>query len=179
MAMKILFDKAQWMMNTDSAWLMLKVNLRDATAFCDEMKDGKVYEADLKEHRKKRSLDANSYAWVLLGKLANRVGLPKEEVYREFIKDVGGNYEVLPIRNDAVDKWISNWQSKGIGWVCDILGESKLDGYTNVITYYGSSTYDSLQMSRLINLIQEDCKQYGIEVMTPAELALLMDGWST
>ena len=179
MAMKILFDKAQWMMNTDSAWLMLKVNLRDATAFCDEMKDGKVYEADLKEHRKKRSLDANAYAWALLGKLANRVGLPKEDVYREFIKDVGGNYEVLPIRNDAVDKWVSNWQSKGIGWVCDILGESKLDGYTNVITYYGSSTYDSLQMSRLINLIQEDCKQYGIEVMTPAELALLMDGWST
>lgn len=177
--MKVLFDKAQWMMNTDSAWLMLKVNLRDATAFCDEMKDGKVYEADLKEHRKKRSLDANSYCWLLLGKLANKVGLSKEAVYREFVKDVGGNYEILPIRNDAVDKWISNWQSKGIGWVCDILGESKLDGYTNVITYYGSSTYDSLQMSRLINLIQEDCKQYGIEVMTPAELALLMDGWSS
>lgn len=177
--MKILFDKAQWMMNTDSAWLMLKVDLRDATAFCDEMKDGKVYEADLKEHRKKRSLDANSYCWLLLGKLASRVGLSKEDVYREFIKDVGGNYEVLPIRNDAVDKWISNWQSKGVGWVCDILGESKLDGYTNVITYYGSSTYDSLQMSRLINLIQEDCKQYGIDVMTPAELALLMDGWSS
>lgn len=177
--MKLLFDKAQWMMNTDSAWLMLKVNLRDATAFCDEMKDGKVYEADLKEHRKKRSLDANAYAWTLLGKLANKVGLPKEEVYREIIKDVGGNYEVLPIRNDAVDKWIANWQSKGIGWVCDILGDSKLDGYTNVITYYGSSTYDSLQMSRLINLIQDECKQYGIEVMTPAELALLMDGWAS
>lgn len=177
--MKMLFDKAQWMMNTDSAWLMLKVNLRDATAFCDEMKDGKVYEADLKEHRKKRSLDANAYAWTLLGKLANKVGLPKEEVYREIIKDVGGNYEVLPIRNDAVDKWISNWSSKGIGWVCDILGESKLDGYTNVITYYGSSTYDSLQMSRLINLIQDECKQHGIEVMTPAELALLMDGWAS
>ena len=156
--MKMLFDKAQWMMNTDSAWLMLKVNLRDATAFCDEMKDGKVYEADLKEHRKRRSLDANSYAWVLLGKLANKVCLPKEEVYREFVKDVGGNYEILPIRNDAVDKWITNWQGKGIGWVCDILGESKLDGYTNVITYYGSSTYDSLQMSKLINLIVEECK---------------------
>ena len=177
--MKVLFDKAQWMMNTDSAWLMLKVNLRDATAFCDEMKDGKVYEADLKEHRKKRSLDANAYAWVLLGKLASRVGMSKEDVYREFIKDVGGNYEILPIRNDAVDKWISNWQNKGIGWVCDILGESKLDGYTNVITYYGSSTYDSLQMSRLINLIVEECKGQGIEVMTPAELALLMDGWSS
>ena len=176
--MKVLFKEAQWMMTTDSAWLMLKVDLRNATAFCDEMKQGKVYEADLKEHRKKRSLDANSYAWVLLGKLASKLGLPKEEVYRHFVKDVGDNYEILPIRNDAVDKWVSNWQSKGIGWVCDILGESKLDGYTNVITYYGSSTYDSLQMSSLINLIQEDCKQYGIEVMPPAELALLIDGWT-
>ena len=177
--MKLLFDKARWMMDSESTWLMLKVNARDATDFVDDMKEGKVYEADLKEHRKRRSLDANSYAWVLLGKLANKVGLPKEEVYREFVKDVGGNYEILPIRNDAVDKWITNWQGKGIGWVCDILGESKLDGYTNVITYYGSSTYDSLQMSKLINLIVEECKQQGIETMTPAELALLMDGWAS
>ena len=175
--MKLLFEKARWMMDSDSTWLMLKVNHRDATAFINDMKDGKVYEADLKEHRKKRSLDANSYAWVLLGKLANKVGLPKEDVYREFVKDVGNNYEILPIRNDAVDKWISNWQGKGIGFVCDILGESKLDGYTNVITYYGSSTYDSTQMSKLINLIVDECKQQGIETMTPAELAMLMDGW--
>lgn len=176
--MKLLFDKARWMMDSEDTWLMLSVTRRDATAFCADMKDGKMYEAELKEHRKKRSLDANSYAWVLLGKLANKVGLPKEEVYREFVKDVGNNYEILPIRNDAVDKWISNWQQKGIGWVCDILGESKLDGYTNVITYYGSSTYDSLQMSKLINLIVEECKTQGIETMTPAELAILMDGWS-
>lgn len=179
MPMKILFDKAQWMMSADGAYLMIRTDRRSATAFCDEMKEGKVYEADLKEHRQKRSLDANAYAWVLLGKLANKVGLPKEEVYREFIKDVGGNYEILPIRNDAVDKWISCWQQKGIGWVCDIIGESKLDGYTNVISYYGSSTYDGSQMSKLINLIVEECKQQNIEVMTPAELAMLMDGWET
>lgn len=177
--MKLLFDKAQWMMSADGAYLMIRTNRRDATAFCDEMKEGKVYEADIKEHRKKRSLDANAYAWLLIGKLANKVGLPKEEVYREFIKDVGGNYEIFPIRNDAVEKWIFNWRQRGVGWVCDILGESKLAGYTNVISYYGSSSYDSLQMSKLISLIQEDCKQCGIEVMTPEELALLMDGWAS
>ena len=176
--MKLLFDKARWMMDSEATWLMLKVNRRDATAFIDEMKDGKVYEADLKEHRKKRSLDANSYAWVLMGKLANKVGLSKEEVYREFVKDVGNNYEIIPIRNDAVVGWISAWQGRGIGWVCDILGESKLDGYTNVICYYGSSTYDSSQMSRLIDLIVYECKLQDIDTMTPAELAILMDGWS-
>jgi hypothetical protein len=141
------------------------------------MKDGKVYEADLKEHRKKRSLDANAYCWALLGKIANKVGLRKDDVYREFVKDVGGNYEILPIRNEAVETWIENWQQRGPGWVCDILGESKIDGYTNVITYYGSSTYDTKQMSALINLVVQECRTLGIETATPAELSLLMEGW--
>ena len=175
--MKLLFDKAQWMMTTDGAWLMLKVNHRDATAFCDEMKAGKVYEANLKEHREKRSTDANAYCWALLGKIANKVGLSKEDVYREFVKDVGGNYEILPIRNEAVETWIENWQQRGLGWVWDILGESKIDGYTNVITYYGSSTYDTKQMSALINLVVQECKSLGIETATPAELSLLLEGW--
>ena len=173
--MTLRFDEAKWMAEADAAWLMLRVNLREATAFCGSMKPGTAYAAELKEHRGKRSLDANIYAWLLLGKLAVKLGLPKEAVYREMIRDVGDNFEVLPIRNDAVEKWIKNWQSKGIGWVCDVDGASRLDGYTRVISYYGSSTYDSRQMSALINLIVQECQEQGIETMTPAELALLMD----
>lgn len=178
--MKILFDKAKWIVMDDTVWLMLKNDLytKDAVKFIDEMKDGRVYEAELKEHRQRRSLDANAYAWVLIGKLAAKLNLPKEDVYRHFIKDVGNNYEILPIRDDAVEKWISNWQKKGIGWVCDILGDSKLEGYTNVITYYGSSTYDSKQMSDFIKLIVQECESQGIETMTPQELSLLMGGWN-
>ena len=171
------FKNARWMVDSDGAWLMLNIPISDAQATVNGMIDGKVYEVSINEHRKKRSLDANAYCWLLIGKIAAKVGMPKEAVYREMIRDVGDNYEVIPIRNDAVEKWIENWQSKGIGWVCDILGESKIDGYTNVITYYGSSTYDSLQMSQLINLIVNECHDLGIETMTPAELSLLMDGW--
>lgn len=176
--MKILFYDAQWSTIGETDWLMLKTDLRDAMKFCLDMKPDTVYEADLKEHRKRRSLDANAYAWVLIGKLAAKLNLPKEDVYRQFIKDVGNNYEILPIRDDAVEKWISNWQGKGIGWVCDILGESKLEGYTNVITYYGSSTYDSKQMSDFIKLVTHECESQGIETMTPQELSLLMGGWN-
>jgi hypothetical protein len=114
----------------------------------------------------------------LAGKLGAKVGLPKEEVYRSLIPDVGDNYEILPIRTDVVEKWTSNWESKGIGWVCEILSESNLPGYTNVITYYGSSTYDTKQMSRLIELIITECKLQGIETMTPQELSLLLEGWN-
>lgn len=175
--MKIQFDKAQWMVLNDDTWLMLKVNRHDATAFLDEMKAGKMYDADLKEHKEKRSLDANAYCWLLLGKIAAKVGLGKDDVYREMIKNVGDNYTVVPIRNDAVDKWIENWRCRGTGWVCDIIGESKIDGYTNVITYYGSSTYDTKQMSALISLVVQECKTLGIETATPAELSLLLEGW--
>lgn len=175
--MRVLFDKARWTMDMDGAWLMLKTELPQAKQFCETMKENKRYQAELKEDRNKRSNDANSYFWVLCGKLANTMGLPKDDIYRSLIKEVGNNFEILPIKNEAVDKWISNWCSKGVGWVCDILGESKLEGYTNVVTYYGSSTYDTRQMSTLINLIVQECKEQGIETMTPQELSLLLEGW--
>ena len=177
--MKFTVEDADWMVTTGGAWLMLKTDLKAATKFCgEEHKKGKTYDMEIKEHRNKRSLDANAYCWVLLGKIANKVGLGKDEVYREMIKDVGDNYTVVPIRNDAVDKWIENWKTRGVGWVCDIIGDSKIEGYTNVITYYGSSTYDTKQMSALINLVVQECKTLGIETATPAELSLLLEGWN-
>lgn len=178
--MKLTFDEAKWTMDMHGAWLMLKVeNLKDITKFCDEeMQEGKTYTADLKQYRRRRSLDANAYAWVLIGKLASKLNLPKEEVYRVFIRDVGDNYTIVPIRDDAVDKWIETWRDRGLGWICEILGESKLPGYTNVVSYYGSSTYDSLQMSRFVSLIVGECQSHGIDTMTPQELSLLMEAYS-
>lgn len=124
------------------------------------------FELSIDKVKVKRSNDANSYFWQLVGQLSAKINVSPEDIYRTYIKDIGGNYEVVPIRNDAVDTWIRNWRSKGIGWQCDVIGDSKLDGYTNVICYYGSSTYDTKQMSRLINLCVEDCKEQGIDTDT-------------
>ena len=176
--MKFSVKDANWMATAEGTWLMLKTDHKAATQFCgEEFKKGKTYDMEIKEHRNKRSLDANSYCWLLLGKIANKVGFGKDEVYREMIKDVGDNFTIVPIRNDVVSKWVENWQSRGVGWVCDIIGESKVEGYTNVITYFGSSTYDTKQMSSLINLVVQECKTLGIETATPAELSLLLEGW--
>ena len=133
---------------------------------------------DIKKFREKRSLDANAYCWVLLGKLADAAGIPVFEMYRECIRDIGGNYEIVPIRNDAVDTWMKNWQEHGIGWISESMGESKLKGYTNTINYYGSSTYDTRQMARLIDRVIEECKTYNIETMTPQELEGLKSRWA-
>ena len=135
------------------------------------------YELTIAKPKKAKSNEANAFYWKLIGELSAKVNVPPQEIYRHHIQDVGGNYEVVPIRDDAVDTWQKNWQKKGLGWVCESLGESKLRGYTNMICFYGSSTYDSKQMSRLIDLCIEDCKAQGIETLTPSEKALLMENY--
>ena len=47
----------------------------------------------------------------------------------------------------------------------------------NVILYYGSSTFDTRQMSRLIDNLIQDAKAVGIETMPPDKLAALLGEW--
>lgn len=124
----------------------------------------------------KRSLNANAYSWVLINKLAEKLNISPDEVYRNAIRHIGGVYEIICCQNKAVDKFCKSWQRNGIGWQTEIL-DSKIDGCTNVVCYYGSSEYDTKQMSRLIDNIVQDCKAVGIETMTPDELERLCDAW--
>lgn len=143
----------------------------------EELKNENKLNVDLKKHREKRSLDANAYLWVLIQKIAESLNITKLEIYRDAIKNVGV-YEVIPIKNEAVERFIEGWQHNGLGWVCETT-KSKLEGFTNVLAYYGSSTYDTKEMSRLIDLIVQECKQLSIETMTEAELNSLKSSWSS
>ena len=136
----------------------------------------KKISAEIKQYRPRRSLDANSYMWVLCQKIGEAVGSTKEDVYKKNIREVG-QFEILPIRDDALKKWIEIWQSRGLGWVCEVLDDSKLTGYKKVINYYGSSTYDTKEMSILIDSIVQECKTLGIETLTEIELAAMKEGW--
>ena len=178
--MRAIFERAKVILDGEDAFLCIGIPYREAKKFVGEMKPRK-YAVEIKEHRERRSLDANAYAWQLIGKLAARLSQPgavitPEQVYREAIRDVGDNYEVIPIRDDALDRWREIWTGKGLGWVCEVIGKSKIEGYTNTRCFYGSSVYDKAQMSRLISIIVEECKAAGVETMTPAELASLLEG---
>jgi len=175
--MEILFDKAKWSQDSEGFWLSLRVRAPIAAReFVGRMKD-KMYSASLKEHREKRSLDANAYLWVLCQKIAEVVRYTtKEEVYREAIKRVG-QFEYLPIREDAVDTFIKRWNDKGLGWFAEQVEDSKLPGYIKVIAYYGSSVYDTKEMSVLIDDVIDTAKELDIETATPEELARMKDEW--
>ena len=138
----------------------------------------KKYALEIKEHRNKRSLDANAYCFVLIDKIATELGVDKTSVYREAVRNIGGNNTVVCVKNEAVESLRNAWEQKGLGWLTETL-PSKIGDCTNVFLYYGSSTYDTKQMSRLIDNIIQDAKAIGIETETPVNLARMMEQWET
>lgn len=130
---------------------------------------------ELVKARKKRSLDANAYCWALCTEIANAVGLTKEEVYRRAISE-GGEYTQLVLRPDAVEAFRRVWQSRGVGWVVEIVDDTT-GGNKLVFAYYGSSAYDSRQMSALIDRLVQDAKALEIETLSEREISLLKENW--
>lgn len=130
---------------------------------------------EIKKWRKKRSLDANAYAWVLIDKIAQATGVPKTEVYRQAIREIGGVSDIVAVPDNAVDKFREGWSKQGIGWQTEIL-DSK-PGYKRIVVYYGSSTYDTKQMSALIDSLVQEAQALGIETLPPHEIARLNSLW--
>ncbi len=140
----------------------------------DQSKD---YDVSIKPKRAKRSLDANAYLWALIGKLAERMCLMKTEVYKEYIKEMH-TCETVPIKEEKIDDWKRDWERGHDGWACIDIGECKnFPGYHNIQCYRGSSTYDTKEMSQLIDMVVFDCKEQGIETLPPAELERLKAMW--
>ena len=129
-------------------------------------------EYEIKEYHKKRSLDSNAYMWCLCKELADKLHITKEEVYKKNVKEVG-KFEIIPIKKEAVNTFINAWSIKGLGWFCDILGESKIEGYMNIIAYYGTSIYNTYEMSLFIDGIIQECESVGIPTLTKEQIEKL------
>lgn len=162
---------------TGNPKLVLTLNEKQsAMNLFDELNEVEKLSIKIGKHREKRSLDANAYCWVLLDKLAAKLKTPKEELYKEEIRKIGGVSTTVCVINKAVESLCKGWERNGLGWQTETF-TSKIDGCTNVILYYGSSTYDTEQMNNLISNIVQDCEAQGIETKTPNEIANLISLW--
>lgn len=151
---------------------MLKCPVAETRKFLYSFKAG---EYEIKKAVKKRSLNANAYAWSLMGQIASRVGVPVEEVYRHCMKDVAGHTTVLTINRNALHAFMNAFKQDHIGRSVDIIGER--DGAVDVLITYGSSDYDARQMSQLIDSIGQECKTLGIETLEDMKLRQIIEDW--
>ena len=132
---------------------------------------------DIKEHKERRSLNANSYCWVLLGSIADKVGQTKEYVYRDFVRQKG-IYQIITMTTKAVPTFMKIWQDKGLGWICE-TSETNIAGLTDVIAYYGTSSYNTKQMAGFIDYVIQECHNLGINTKTEEEISALLNSWES
>ena len=137
----------------------------------DELREADVA-VEVKRWRRKRSMDANAYAWVLLDRLAEALGRDKLDIYREAIRGIGGVSDIVMVSDRAVEQLVNGWRHNGAGWFAETMpGRQK--GVTTVVLYYGSSVYDTKQMAALIDHLCQDCRAVGIDPTPPYKVA----GW--
>lgn len=177
--MQINFDGAKWLSDSDGAWLMLKVKDRATVQrTCCEISDKKINSATLERKYEKRTNDANRYCWILLQKLAEELNIPKEELYREEVRDVPQKPLKVLVKASEVEDEIKLWEKNGLGWYADVVGEStEHKGFVWIDKYKGSSQFDKKQMGLLIDNVIYQCSEFGIETRTPEEIAKMLSLW--
>lgn len=147
-------------------------SLMDARKMVEKYRNGKPLTLTVKPFRKPRSVDANAYCWVLCQALGEALGVPKERVYRQHVKDVGPFFTAVYDAPEASGV-ARCWQQNGLGWIAEL--EDNFDGTDTVYLYPGSSTYDTAQMSRLIDSLIQDCDDLGLDVQIPEEVRSLIE----
>ena len=138
----------------------------------DKLKNSKKLRIKAVQYREKRSLDANAYLWVLLQKIAEVLRTDKWSVYLQMLKRYG-QFTYIVVKPGAVEAVKKQWRES------EEIGEIEVNGTKAVqmLCYYGSSTYDTKEMSVLIDGVVSECRELGIETLPPHELEILKEMW--
>ena len=156
---------------TNKPVLMLEVNERnDFEAIVDDLKDKDKLSIEIKPYREHRSLNANAYAWVLIGKIADIVRAGKDEIYLKCLKRYGQSELISVLSHVPIANYVKYYEE---------AGESKLNGkmFTHYRVYKGTSEMDTREMSVFIDGVCSEARELGIQVETPNQLAEMKARW--
>ena len=125
---------------------------------------------EIKEYKKKRSLNSNAYVWVLCTEIANIMTLSKEEVYVKMLEDYGVSI-LVPLTVDTEPEKYFKYFS--------YFDKGKLNGKECIWykVFKGSSEYDSKEMTHLLNGVVEEARQLGIMTLDEIEIQEMLDRW--
>ena len=160
-------------------WVVSYTTTADPRQLFDELKDKEV-NVEIKKASKKRSKTANDFCWAMCTDIGNaiRPPIPKEEVYRRAIRDVG-RYSMMLMEEKAVETFQKIWGGRGIGWFAEVVDDSKKNpGCKIVFAYYGTSTYDVQEMSRVLDYLKQDMDSMGLKIpVSKEEEERMMAAW--
>lgn len=163
---------------TNKWQITLSVNEPSAMNSVHEIKSCERLSIKAEPYKKKRSLDANAYAWVLFTKIANAIStngavISKDDVYEEMLQKYGvlhqdeDGYITVTVREDVdMSKIQGHWKF--------YKGNGKFSSYLMI---KGSSEYNTAEMAKFIDAVVQEAKELGIETLPPAELERMVSLW--
>lgn len=147
----------------------------DFRSLYDKLKDADV-EVKIEKYSPPRTKDANSYAWVLIHKIAEKTRREPVVIYREFIRNFSCKTKVTCVLVEDVESEINDFISGHLGRMVDV-GESKVPGCVVLHKKYGSSSFTREQMSGFIDIICDTCRELEIETKSQEEINSLVGSW--
>lgn len=157
----------------DNGCLLLSMPIADARAFAYKFKPG---EYEIRPAKKKRSIDANAYAWALINLIAEAVKLPPRDVYKQALENIPNICQIICMKSAAAQDMERLWLKDHIGRRVQTQ-PSQIPGCTTMFLYFGSSDFDSRQMSMLIDNLIQDAHTLGIETRPQEEINALLEAW--
>ena len=136
------------------------------------LNDEKLKTCKIDHKKKRRSLNANSYAWLLITEIANKLRSSKEEIYLQMLKRYGQS-SVVSIIDEAVPVFMKSVK------YAEEFGKGMTNGkeFTHIKVYMGSSEMDTKEMAILIDGIVSEAEGLGIPTITPTEVQKLKEQW--
>ena len=137
-------------------------------------------EITCKKVRGKRSLNANAYFHLLVGKIADKLHISKARAKNELLGRYGQReltdkgQLIISVRSD-----IDLMEREDIHCVSVGYGKVNDTDFTHWAVIKPSHTYDSMEMSALIDGTVEDAKELGIETMSPNEIERMKSLWKS
>lgn len=156
---------------TNKPVLMFEINERnDFELIVDDLKDKDKLSIEVKPYRERRSLNANAYAWSLIGQIADIVRAGKDEIYLKLLKRYGQSELISVLSHVPIGNYVKYYEE---------AGESKLNGkmFTHYRVFKGSSEFDTREMSIFIDGVVSEAKDLGIQTETPNQLAEMKARW--
>lgn len=165
--------------HTDQVQITFSVNEASVLRELDGLKDSKL-SIKASKYREKRSLNANSYFHVLVTKLADELRISKPRCKNILLHRYGqpmlldGDSQAVIKSNVPVSQMLELEEPH-----CFPCGTKTENGaeLTFYKLYRGSHTYDTREMSILIDGTVEECKDMGIETLTPNEIERMKEMW--
>ena len=147
--MKLITKKPQFQLdfngNVTVSFSVFPESKQNATLMANKQMKDKL-SVEVKEYREKRSLNANAYLWVLLEKMAAALNSDKDALYLDVLERYGVFTHIV-VKKGVVERIKEEWRA------VRELGDVLIGGQTGVQLqcYFGSSTYDTKEMARLLD----------------------------